>query len=659
MSNFRSLLHEREHRVLVVDDTKSIHDDFNRIFSQYSKPEKHDELEDFLFDKKRETSKNDYLKNITIKSSYSGEDGIRLVKQSIADNNEFSVAIIDVRMPGGIDGIEAASEIFKIDKNIQIVICSAYNDYSWDQMIDILSFNDRWVILKKPFDVIEARQMAVSLCQKWVLLKEMKTQIADQTKQLEEQIARLKSAKNKIYDLAYYDTVTQLPNRLFFNELLKQCMLDANKSRTLLGLLFIDLDNFKKINDSFGHQTGDKVLKLVASRLSEFVRSSDVVSRFVDVENNDKLQFNLNYDYELITASRFGGDEFTVLLRNFSSENDLLSAANRILGSISDKPFIIDGVSHDLTASIGLSIYPLDDDDAGKILKNADIAMYHAKNSGKNTVVIHNEALNKRVIQKNKIERAIPNGLANNEFFLVYQPKISLVNKKIIGCEALIRWNHPKEGVLIPADFIPTAEESQLIVEIDKYVINEVCKQLKKWQDIPLLNKLLTSINLSAKFFHQKDASSIIINTLADYQVCASRLELEITETCLINSSEQVISCVTELNDSLQEKLSVAIDDFGVGYSSLNYLCDLPIDTVKIDKSFIQKMNSDASAHSIVHSVIKLSHTLNYHVVAEGVECDTVLEELQTMGCDQIQGFLFAQPLLPEQFVEFIQQWKP
>lgn len=656
MSNFKNLLSGLNFRVLIVDDTKSIHHDFKNIFTHSQSDTTDNELEDFLFDNTSHQSDSSPLQNISITSAYSGEEGIEKVKEAMKENIAFSVAIIDVRMPGGIDGVEAASKIFKIDNNIQVVICSAYNDYSWDQMINILSHNDRWVILKKPFDVIEARQMAVSLCQKWALLKDMKLQISEQTKELEQKVERLNKAKNEIYHLAYYDSLTQLPNRLFFNELLKQSISDAKKSQTLLGVLFVDLDNFKKINDTYGHQVGDQILHLVAERFSDFVRCSDVISRYVSPEDREYF-FRTSHDFELVTASRFGGDEFTVLLRNFSSEKDLLTTAKRILQSIASKPFVINDTSHILTASIGLSIFPTDDNEPGKILKNADIAMYHAKKSGKNAVIIHNENLNKIIIRKNLIERAIPLGLKNNEFYLVYQPKISLDQRKIIGCEALIRWNNHEFGDLLPADFIAIAEESNLIVNIDKYVLDSVCKQLSAWKKTPLLDNLLTSINLSAKFFHELDAVETVKNILSTYDISPSSLEIEITETCLINSREQVAKCLLALQNQLDEKLRVAIDDFGVGYSSLNYLCDLPIDTVKIDKSFVQKINLDHGANSIVNSVIQLSHSLNHKVVAEGVESCNQLETLQTMKCDQIQGFLFAPPLLPDLFLQFVEEW--
>ena len=424
--------------------------------------------------------------------------------------------------------------------------------------------------------------------------------------------------------LAQHDGLTDLPNRILLGDRLKQAIALASRRKRHLALLFLDMDRFKHINDSLGHAIGDRLLQSVAHRLLACVRSSD-------------------------TVSRQGGDEFVILLSDISHPEDADISAEKILAALS-KPHSID--QHDLhvTGSIGIATYPDDGVDSDTLLQHADFAMYHAKENGRNNVQFFKAEMNTRAAERHSLEDGLRNALEREEFELHYQPKINLRTGALIGVEALIRWRHPERGLVPPAQFIPIAEECGLIVEIGRWVLREACRQARAWQDagMPLIR---LAINISAVEVRAKDFVAGVRAILTDTGLDPHCLEFELTETFLIGGSGSTTAVLQALKDM---GLRIALDDFGTGYSSLSFLRQFPIDTVKIDRSFVRNMTTDADDASIVRAVIGMGKSLHLHVVAEGVETREQLAFLRLHGCPAGQGFHLGRPVVAAEFAEVL-----
>lgn len=443
-------------------------------------------------------------------------------------------------------------------------------------------------------------------------------------------ITERKMAEDQIRFLAYYDNLTRLPNRTFSTELLTRALTYAKRYNTVMAVLFIDLDAFKRINDTLGHSTGDELLKAVAERLVKSVRKSDYVSR---PENKDA-------DEVTNTVSRLGGDEFIVMLTEISHDYDASIVARRILHDLT-KPFMLSGHEVFISASIGISLYPTDGQDVDTLLRNADIAMYHAKEQGKNNFQFYTDSMNATALDRLHLENEMRKALEHNEFQLYFQPKVRIENEELIGMEALLRWNHPKRGLLPPAEFIPLAEETGLIVPIGEWVLRTACEQGKAWQ-AEGFPPLAISVNISQRQFEQDLFLESVLDTLGSTNLPPHFLELEITESLIMHDPEKVIAMLGELKNS---GIMISIDDFGTGYSSLEYLRRLPLDALKIDRSFITHAVSNPDDAAIARAVIAMAHSLNLKVIAEGVENNDQLEFLRGLDCDEAQGFLFGKPV--------------
>ena len=438
-----------------------------------------------------------------------------------------------------------------------------------------------------------------------------------------------KHAEEKIRFLAYYDSLTNMPNRILFMERVEHALNDRHGKK--VALLFIDLDRFKNINDTLGHGVGDKLLQIVANRLKKAVRKTDMVSRNCSDE-----------DAEMI--ARLGGDEFTVLLEYLSSAPDASKVARRILEELSN-PFEIEGSEVFITASIGISVWPDDCQDAGTLIKNADMAMYHAKEIGRNNFQYFNDSMNIAALQRLLLETNLRKALSRGEFFLHYQPKISLPDRRIYGVEALARWESPELGRVSPGTFIPLAEETNLITAIDDWVLEEACQQLKEWESAGLPN-IKMAVNISGRDLDQHDR--LIEKTrqlISRFGILPHNLEYEITEGVLMNNAEKAIETFKVLRDL---GISLSIDDFGTGYSSLSYLIRFPVNTIKIDQSFVREVTSDAGAAAIVKAIITLAQNLNMDVIAEGVETREQMEFLYALGCTEMQGYYLGFPVPAE-----------
>nr|CBX27252.1 Uncharacterized signaling protein PA1727 [uncultured Desulfobacterium sp.] len=443
-----------------------------------------------------------------------------------------------------------------------------------------------------------------------------------------------KKAEDRIHFLAYYDNLTNLPNRYFFKELVNKTIEYANRYKHTFAVVIIDLDDFNRINDTLGHNVGDKFLKIVSSRLLNTLRSSDFVARIFDEEE---------------PIARMGGDEFIVLLHELDNDGNCVHVAHRILNELS-QAYELDGSEVFITASIGIAVYPDDGRDVENLIKNADTALHYAKKRGKNNFQFYLKSMNETALELLTLETNLRRALERQEFLLYYQPKVDLTTRKIIGMEALIRWKTP-EGILIsPAKFIPLAEANGLIVPIGKFVLQTGCLQNKKWQEA-CSKRISVAINVSGRQFGQKDFVQEVLTVIEDTKLDPQYLELEITETIIMTDPKRAVRDLEKLKEM---GIQIALDDFGTGYSSLNYLQRLPLDAMKIDISFIRNVVTDPNDAVIVKTIIAMAHNLNLKVIAEGVEDEHQLEFLREHGCDIIQGYLFSPPVPAEEFFDLL-----
>lgn len=455
-------------------------------------------------------------------------------------------------------------------------------------------------------------------------VKERTAKLLELNVLLQEEVAERKKNEKRIFTLAYYDGLTSLPNRTLFEERLKQTLLINERQKMRAAVLFIDVDNFKRVNDTLGHSVGDKLLINIAKRLSGSMRKSDPISR----QNEDDLY------------ARRGGDEFTVMLASIKEFEDAAKVAKRILNALSE-PVTVDDHEIFVTVSIGISIYPNDGNDVDTLLKNADTAMYHAKETGKNNYQYYRQSMNAAALKMLTMEGDLRKAVERGELLLHYQPQVDAVTRKIIGMEALIRWQHPENGMISPLEFIPVAEQTGLIIPISDWVMETACKQNRIWQEEGMPN-MTVSVNLTSHQFQQKNFIDVITEILEKSGMNPQSLMLEITESTIMENTE--ISAIN-LHELAKLGMRLIIDDFGTGYSSLSYLKRFPIHAIKIDRSFVKEINTDPDSAAIAHAIISMAHSLKMKVVAEGVETENQLAFLCEQGCDEIQGYLFSRPL--------------
>ncbi|MDH3511809.1 MAG: EAL domain-containing protein [Gammaproteobacteria bacterium] len=446
-------------------------------------------------------------------------------------------------------------------------------------------------------------------------------------------VTERKKAELRIHDLAFYDRLTGLPNRHLFSKELDVVIDTTRIEQRQFAVLFLDLDRFKRINDTLGHSTGDELLKAVANRLQGCLRSVDQVVH-VDEEG-----------WENVRLARLGGDEFVIVLRNVGSEDDAATAALRIIDSLS-RPFDCDGHQFVITPSIGIAIYPQDGDTNDELLMNADAAMYKAKAAGRNTYKSYSETMKVRSLHRLDMEGELRRAINNEHFQLYYQPKVDLASWTIVGAEALLRWHHATRGWISPTDFIPIAEDTGLILPLGKWVLQAACRQLGKWQHSQM-NHIDMSVNISGQQMYSDDLVAIVKSAATNASIRPEMLDLEITESLLMRDIDDTIEALRTLKEF---GVSVSVDDFGTGYSSLSYLKRFPIDALKIDRSFVRDLHRDADDAAICAAILAMARKLDLKVVAEGVELEEQLDFLRRHDCQQIQGFLFSKPLPAREF---------
>ncbi len=445
-----------------------------------------------------------------------------------------------------------------------------------------------------------------------------------------EDITQRKTFEAQLLHQTFHDPLTGVPNRILLSERLNRALERSKRYQGYqFAVLMVDLDRFKSVNDSLGHLAGDSLLVEISKRIKECIRSTD-------------------------TVARMGGDEFAILVEDFKNLREVFKIANRI-HTVSQTPFIIERNEVSISASIGIVLETDSYTRADYILRDADIAMYRAKESGKARFKVFNKRMHEAAIESLQMENDLRNAIQKNEFILYYQPILSLINQRLIGFEALVRWNHPERGIVMPEKFIPLAEETGLIIPLGQIVIREACRQLKKWQQIcPQAEDLAVSVNISVKQFLQSDLVNFIMKVLSENRLPASCLKLEITESLLVKEANIIIDKLVNIKNL---GLKVALDDFGTGYSSLSYIQHFPIDNIKIDRTFIQKLDVESGSMEIVKTIISLAKNLGLDVVAEGVERKAQIEMLRSLQCDNVQGFYYSQPVDSDRAFDLIKDY--
>ena len=631
-------------RLLVVDDNASIHDDFRKVLgAPVHSTQRLADLESALFGAEAPASprRGNGSLPFALTFAHQGEEAIELVSREIGAGRSYSVAFVDMRMPPGIDGLETIRRLWDVDPRIHAVICTAYTDHSYREIVRTLGSTDQLLILRKPFDAIEVQQLAHALTMKWELCRQVENRlacleqlVAGRTHELEsanQELAREAQqrldAEARLQHLATHDTLTGIPNRLLMQERALESLARARRHQQYAGVVLLDLDHFKDINDTHGHDTGDELLRQTAGRLQDCVRTNDVVARM-------------------------GGDEFVLVLENLQTPDESAAVAERVAHAFAS-PFLIRDQQLHSRASLGIALFPTDGDDFETLLKCADLAMYQAKQRGRATHCYYSSAMlegsRERLVLRQELERALAHGLLE----VHYQPLVDLRSGMISSFEALVRWFHPELGNLPPSKFIPIAESTGLIGRLGEWVLSTACEQLAHWHALGN-RQLALAVNVSARQLHRGDFASVVQSTLERWQLEPQWLDLELTESAVMRDYERARASLEHL-DRLGVRLT--IDDFGSGYSSLLRLKSTPFRQLKVDRSFIRDIANDERSAVIVKSIITMAHGMGLTVVAEGVEVEEQLHALRSLEwgtiadpfCDTIQGFAVSRALPAQQ----------
>jgi len=613
-------------RILIIDDNAAIHEDFRRILTTAAEDDGTlSQAENLLFGDPAATPAHHPA--YALDFALQGQQAVQCVRHGRADGRRYAVAFVDMRMPPGWDGLETIERLWEEDPDVQIVICSAHSDYDWRDIFERLGHSDKLLILKKPFEPIEVLQCASALSRKWQHERTLEAHVESLQQVITARTEKLEAANLQLRHLATHDALTGLPNRVLLDDRLAQAIAHADRDAQPFAVLMLDLDRFKLINDSFGHRSGDMVLNEVARRLQGLVRSID-------------------------TVARVGGDEFILVVSPAARADaeEIGKRANEILSA----PFQLEGVDLRVSSSIGIAFYPTDGGSAESVLAHADAAMYGAKERGRNNYQCFSPGMKSVALERVSLESELHQALKLEQFELFYQPKVDTASGDIHSAEALIRWRHPQRGLIPPMQFIPLAEECGLIHEIGAWVLREACRQCAVWQRAGQL-PLRVAVNVAASQFRRGDLFEVVRGALQESQLDPRFLEIELTESAVMTNPEDSAAVLEQLS---RMGVLVSVDDFGTGYSSMSYLRRFPIDKLKIDRSFITDLTTRADDASIVQAIVSLAHSLRLKVVAEGVETLEQLKFLQSVGCDQYQGYHFSPPLPATEFAELVSSWQ-
>jgi diguanylate cyclase (GGDEF)-like protein len=610
------------HRILVIDDNPAIHQDYRKILVADGKALTSEAEAGLFGEQQPDTARPRF----DMDSAMQGRDGVELARAALAEGRRYSVAFVDMRMPPGWDGLETVEQLWKIDPDVQVVICSAYTDYDWLELLARLGHSDKLIVVKKPFEPIEILQCASALSQKWQNARALKRHVESLELVVTDRTSGLEAANRQLRHLASHDALTGLPNRMLLDDRIAQAIAHSQRHSHEFAVLVIDLDRFKLINDSLGHGAGDELLREVAQRLKSAVRAVD-------------------------TTARRGGDEFVVLLDGPLTHAEAVEIGTRAI-KVMEPSLRLLGIDVHISASIGIAFYPRDGASVDTLLARADAAMYSAKERGRNNLQCYAEGMSTMTQDRVKFESELHEALRNRQFELHYQPKVDTLTGRVNSAEALIRWRHPQRGLVPPNEFISIADECGLLDAIGEWVLFEACRQAKAWQ-CEGLPSLRVAVNLAPSQFRFANLVDQIRRALEASGLNPQLLEVELTETAVMSDAEESIQILEAIS---RMGVLVSVDDFGTGYSSMSYLRRFPIDKLKIDRCFVDQMTRRPEDASIVQAIISLAHSLHLKVIAEGVETPEQLALLAELGCDQYQGFHFSPALEPTQFLAFVKQ---
>ena len=610
------------HRILVIDDNPAIHQDYRKILVADGKALTSEAEAGLFGEQQPDTARPRF----DMDSAMQGRDGVELARAALAEGRRYSVAFVDMRMPPGWDGLETVEQLWKIDPDVQVVICSAYTDYDWLELLARLGHSDKLIVVKKPFEPIEILQCASALSQKWQNARALKRHVESLELVVTDRTSGLEAANRQLRHLASHDALTGLPNRMLLDDRIAQAIAHSQRHSHEFAVLVIDLDRFKLINDSLGHGAGDELLREVAQRLKSAVRAVD-------------------------TTARRGGDEFVVLLDGPLTHAEAVEIGTRAI-KVMEPSLRLLGIDVHISASIGIAFYPRDGASVDTLLARADAAMYSAKERGRNNLQCYAEGMSTMTQDRVKFESELHEALRNRQFELHYQPKVDTLTGRVNSAEALIRWRHPQRGLVPPNEFISIADECGLLDAIGEWVLFEACRQAKAWQ-CEGLPSLRVAVNIAPSQFRLANLVDQIRRALEASGLNPQLLEVELTETAVMSDAEESIQILEAIS---RMGVLVSVDDFGTGYSSMSYLRRFPIDKLKIDRCFVDQMTRRPEDASIVQAIISLAHSLHLKVIAEGVETPEQLALLAELGCDQYQGFHFSPALEPTQFLAFVKQ---
>ncbi|WP_166831097.1 EAL domain-containing protein [Thalassoroseus pseudoceratinae] len=587
-------------RILIVDDNPSIHEDFKKVL------EVHEDLIPDIDQFEIDDFEADPSPQFRIDSAYQGHEGIQMVADGEAQADPYSLAFVDMRMPPGLDGLQTIEQLWKVSPDLQVVICTAFSDRSWEEMNAQFGYTDSLLVLKKPFDDIEVFQLAVALTRKW----EMTRQAGLKQRELEE-LVRQRTVE--LEQAALHDGLTGLANRVKFNDRLSETLTRASCYAQKTAVFLIDLDQFKYINDTMGHPVGDDLIRNVGKRLSRVVQDAGLVARF-------------------------GGDEFAIIQESVVNEQEIPLLATELLAAIRT-PVELGESSVVVSASIGIAVSPCDAETPVDLVKNADLALYRAKADGRGCARFFETNMDQQLRNRREMDSRLREAIANEEFVLHFQPLFLSASGGVCSLEALLRWNDPNSGLVSPDKFIPLAEETGLIQPIGEWVLSEACRQACNWPE-----EVRVAVNVSPVQFKCGSVLKSVAKAINESGLDPSRLEIEITESVLLSDNADTLEQLHAIRDL---GARIVLDDFGTGYSSLSYLRRFPFDKLKMDKSFVRDLNQ-ADADAIVSTVANLGRCLGMETTAEGVETEEQYIRLVKEGFTQIQGFLRGKPVAAE-----------